>query len=376
MKYIWEHKDWPHFQYDVTSIQDILYQYALETGSLSGGLNQFSPQIQQETIIDFMVSEALKTSEIEGEHYQDEDVRSSILNQLGYATSPLAVKDPRALGIAQLMISVRKGFDEPLNENQLFSWHKMLFSQSPHSRFLEIGMWRTTSEPMQIISGPIGKEKVHFEAPPSDRVPYEMNRFMRWFNDTHPVTGKFKLQGPVRAAIAHLYFESIHPFSDGNGRIGRAIAEKALSQDLQRPVLLSLSTSIYKNKRSYYSQLSQASGNSIDITPWINYFVHIIHEAQLEAKNRVTFVFQKARFWNRYDSIINDRQRRVLQRLFLAGSDGFKGGINSQKYMKIADCSKASATRDLSDLLQKGCLILLPGGGRSTRYDLKLDEVE
>ncbi|MBF0300520.1 MAG: Fic family protein [Oligoflexia bacterium] len=372
MKHIWQIHDWPQFLVDTAKIQDILYQYALETGALSGGLAQLPEEIQQEAMVDTMVAEAIKTSVIEGETFNPEDVRSSILNQLGLVDRPSSIKDPRSVGIAQLMISVRESFNSDIDEQQLFSWHKMVMSSTSRITDLEVGKWRTHKEPMQIVSGPIGSEKIHFEAPPSKIIPLEMDRFIKWFNETHPTRGAVKIQGPIRAAIAHLYFETIHPFSDGNGRIGRAISEKALSQDLQRPALLSLSVAINKDKKQYYQALSNASHGDMDITPWVYYFVNITFEAQLIAKKRINFIFQKVRFWNKYESQINDRQKKVLKRLFNAGADGFEGGINAQKYMRIAACSKATATRDLSDLHKKGCINLLPGGGRSTRYELAI----
>ncbi|MBF0367787.1 MAG: Fic family protein [Oligoflexia bacterium] len=375
MKYIWEKHDWPEFRVDTSKIQGVLYQYALETGALSGGLAQLPEEIQQEAMIDTMVVEALKTSIIEGESFNPEDVRSSILNQLGFTLSSTSIKDPRSIGIAQLMISVRESFNSDIDEQQLFSWHKMIMITSSRITDLEVGKWRTGQAPMQIVSGPIGNEKIHFEAPPSKSIPLEMKRFIKWFNETHPTRGTVKMQGPVRAAIAHLYFETIHPFSDGNGRIGRALSEKALSQDLQRPALLSLSVAINKNRKQYYQSLSHASLGDMDITPWIIYFVNTTYAAQLMAKKRINFIFQKVRFWNKYESQINERQKKVLKRLFQAGVDGFEGGISSQKYMRIAGCSKATATRDLSDLLKKGCINTLPGGGRSTQYELAIGTI-
>jgi Fic family protein len=226
---------------------------------------------------------------------------------------------------------------------------------------------------MQIVSGPIGKEIVHYVAPSSEMLDVEMKRFIDWFNETHPTTGSKKILGPVRAAIAHLYFECIHPFSDGNGRIGRAISEKALSQELGVPVLLKLSQSIWETKKEYYAQLSYASQGSLDITNWILYFVQVVRQAQLQAKETIQFVLRKSQFWKKYTSLLNERQEKVINRMFREGANGFEGGINTMKYMKIAECSKATATRDLSDLLRLGCTYQLPGGGRSTRYQINFE---
>ncbi len=225
---------------------------------------------------------------------------------------------------------------------------------------------------MLIVSGALGYEKIHYEAPPSIRVAKEMTEFIYWFNNTRPNVGKKFIPGPVRAAIAHLYFESIHPFVDGNGRIGRAIAEKALSQDINAPVPFSLSTILQKNKKSYYEELAFGSRKEMEITPWIRFFVTMVCEALREAKSLVSFSIQKLKFWQSHETILNERQKKVLKRIFQSGTSGFEGGLNAKKYMAIANCSKATATRDLSDLLQKGCLTQLASGGRSTRYEVSI----
>lgn len=370
MRYNWQHPQWPKFEYDLTGVQDLLYNYAIEASTLLGGLNQIPEEMQTDAVIDLMVSEALSTSEIEGEKFSDDDVRSSIKKELGISVQT-AIKDPKAVGISKLMISVRNTFNTLLTEEQLFEWHKMVMSLSLNP-YIDIGRWRTSAEPMQIVSGAFGREKVHFEAPPSVVINKEMTRFIEWFNSTHPSYTQSKIAGPVRAAIAHLYFESLHPFSDGNGRIGRAISEKALSEDLGRPVLLSLSTTIYKHKKEYYEALFNASRCQINITSWIQYFVKTVYQAQLDSKKQISFVLQKEKFWHRYKDQLNDRQEQVIARMFKSGIAGFEGGINAQKYMKITDCSKATATRDLAELLEKGCLARLPGSGRNTRYELVL----
>lgn len=372
MSYIWQDKNWPNFVYDLSDIQNILYAYAMETSSLSGSLSQLPEDLQRDAIIDLMVSEAIKTSEIEGERFDDEEVRSSIRKQLGLSYKPAFTQNPKAAGIAHLMISVRQTFPMLLSEEQLFEWHKMVMTEKHHHTNPDVGRWRSSAHPMQIVSGPIGREIVHYEAPPSHRINKDMADFIFWFNKTDPSKNKIKIPGPVRAAIVHLYFECIHPFYDGNGRIGRALSEKALSQELQRPVLLSLSTTIEKNKKEYYKELSYASIGGMNITSWINYFVKVIYQAQLEAKNQITFILEKAKFWNQYASILNDRQEKILSRMFKEGIIGFEGGISARKYAKIAECSKATATRDLAELLKYGCLEQLPGRGRSTSYRIKL----
>jgi Fic family protein len=237
---------------------------------------------------------------------------------------------------------------------------------------IKAGQWRTHIEPMQVISGAIGKETVHFEAPPSATVPTEMSTFIQWFNHTGPGGTQEIKKAPVRAAIAHLYFESIHPFEDGNGRIGRAVAEKALSQTIGRPVLLSLSRTIEANKRLYYESLKKAQ-RSTEISTWIRYFVETILDAQSEAETQIDFTLRKARFFDRYRTLLNDRQSTVLTRMMAEGPQGFEGGMNARKYISITGTSKATATRDLQQLLDIGALILAGNaGGRSTRYEVNI----
>lgn len=370
--YIWQHPNWPEFTYNLSEVEDILYRYALETGIMTGAFSQVSTALQNDAIVDLMIAEATKTSEIEGEKLVYDDLRSSIRNQLGIDTSISRNQDPRAFGIAQLLISNRNTFQAPLTKEMLFEWHKMVISDpSQRQRLIDIAKWRSPeTDPMQIISGPIGREIVHYEAPPSVRVDGEMDRFISWFNETDPLRGTIKIAGPVRAAIAHLYFECIHPFADGNGRIGRAVSEKALSQELGTPVLLKFSETIWKCKKDYYQELSFASKNSLDITGWISFFIKVIYQAQLEAKETIHFVLKKSQFWKKYAGLLNLRQEKVLSRMFKEGPSGFQGGINAKKYMTITDCSKATATRDIAELLNLGCIYQLPGGGRSTSYEI------
>lgn len=378
MKYSWQHPDWPNFTFDETQCRDTLYLYALEAGRLSGGMSQLENTLQYDAYIDLMVSEAINTSQIEGERLDLDDVRSSIKNFLGLSHPPTRVADPRAEGMAALMVDLRNNFTGDLTKATLFKWHQLIIppsENSPLSRDLRVGQWRDSKEPMQIVSGPIGYEKVHYEAPPADHVEAEITRFLDWFNRSNPLRPERDtvLAGPVRSAIAHLWFETIHPFDDGNGRIGRAIAELALAQDLNRPPLLSLSTIIESDKNAYYGGLNKASQFNMDITDWVTWFVDLVLTAQKEAALKVDFVLKKAKFWEKHQhSELNERQRKVLNKLFSAGSDGFEGGLSAKKYMSITSSSKATATRDLSGLVEKGCLHRLEGGGRNTRYALRL----
>lgn len=367
MTYNWQQPDWPDFKYDLLDVEDALFNFAEQTGHVTGLLKAMPEDIQMEAVMDIMVAEAIKTSEIEGEYLSRQDVVSSIRNHLGLNQTPESIKDKRAQGAGELMADARKTYAEPLTEGKLFEWHTVLLKD--HKR-INVGVWRSHEDPMQVISGAIGKEKVHFEAPPSSQVPDEMNRFIRWFNDTAPGGVNKIKKAPVRAAIAHLYFETIHPFEDGNGRIGRAIAEKALSQTLGRPVLLSLSKTIEADKKSYYHALEQAQKNN-DITLWINYFANVVLKAQEQAVSLVNFILKKSRFFDRFKNILNDRQIKVIRRMLEAGPEGFEGGMNAKKYMSITKTSKATATRDLQHLLELGAL-LQEGGGRSTHYFLNI----
>ena len=279
------------------------------------------------------------------------------------------IKDKSAAGLGELMIDVRKTYKEPLSEAKLFAWHKMLLREN---KKMEVGLWRTHEEPMQVISGAMGKEKIHYEAPPSYKVPKEMKKFIQWFNDSGP-RGKSEIKkAPVRSAIAHLYFETIHPFEDGNGRIGRAIAEKALSQTIGRPVMLSLSRTIEAKKNIYYASLEKAQ-RSNEITPWMEYFVKTALDAQREAETQIDFTLKKTKFFDRFKDQFNERQLTVIKRMLEEGTKGFQGGMNATKYIGLTKTSKATATRDMQQLLEIGAFVLAgKAGGRSTSYQVNL----
>jgi Fic family protein len=367
MGYNWQKSDWPHFNYDLKEIEDTLFAFAEETGHITGLLKAMPEAMQIDAIIDIMVAEAIKTSEIEGEYLSRPDVKSSIRNNLGLNTHPEFVKDKKAQGAGELMVAVRKSYADPLSEDTLFAWHKILLGESTR---VTIGGWRSHHEPMQVVSGTIGHEKIHFEAPPSKQVPGEMQKFIQWFNDTAPGAINEIKKAPVRSAIAHLYFETIHPFEDGNGRIGRAIAEKALSQTIGRPVLLSLSQAIEANKKSYYTDLETAQQDN-HITQWIKYFVSTILNAQVRAKQQIDLTLKKAKFFDLHKGKMNDRQLKAIKKMLEAEPEGFQGGMTAKKYESITKVSKATATRDLQMLADLE--VLLPaGGGRSTHYVLNL----
>lgn len=369
MSYNWQLPEWPRFLYDEDKVTAPLFDFARQTGRASGLIEGLTKDIKSHVVIDMMIAEAMKTSEIEGEYLSRKDVMSSIKKNLGFNTSR-QVADKRAQGAAALMADVRDTYKKPLTDQMLFSWHEMIMQGS---RGINTGQWRTHVAPMQVVSGTIGKEKVHFEAPPSKRVPDEMQEFIRWFNQTAPKTKADQFKSPIRSAIAHLYFESIHPFEDGNGRIGRAIAEKALSQGLGYPVLLSLSKSIEANKKAYYKQL-MAAQSTHEVTAWVRHFVNTILNAQEDAEKQIRFSLQKTKYFDHFKEHLNNRHKKVIRRMLDAGEEGFQGGMTAKKYMSITRTSKATATRDLQQLVQLGAL-KPSGSGRSTHYEVALDSV-
>lgn len=368
MAYNWQQNDWPVFKFELQEIDDSLFAFAEETGRIRGMLNAMPDEIQIEAIINTMLAEAIKTSEIEGEYLSRQDVMSSIRKNLGLDANTISIKDKKAQGIGDLMVDVRRSHLEPLTEEKLFEWHRMLMRGS---KGINAGAWREHEVPMQVISGALGREKVHFQAPPSAGIPMEMKRFLEWFNDTGPGGRNEIKKAPLRSAIAHLYFETIHPFEDGNGRIGRVIAEKALSQTLGSPVLLSLSRTIEADKKSYYAALEQAQQDNY-ITAWVKYFVEVILAAQKQANQLLDFTLKKTKYFDYFKGQLNERQTKVIKRMLEAGPDGFTGGMNAAKYISISRTSKATATRDLQHLSEIGAL-LRHSGGRSTHYLLNLE---
>lgn len=365
MFYNWQRPDWPEFRFDLQGLEPVLLAFADHAGRVGGLLEGLPGELGAEALIDLMITEAVKTSAIEGESLNPQDVMSSIRNHLGLNTEPQQVDSRLADGAGELMVCVRESFREVLSESTLFSWHRMLLGGISR---LKVGAWRTGSDPMQVVSGRIDRPTVHFEAPPSDCIPAEMARFIRWFNATAPGEQGSIPHAPVRSALAHLYFETLHPFEDGNGRIGRALAEKALSQGLGRPVLLSLSRAIEARRKEYYEAL-QSAQRSNETTAWIRWFAGIVLQAQQDAEDRIRFVLRKSRFFQHFEHELNERQLKVVHRMFEAGPEGFAGGMNARKYIALTGASKATATRDLQHLAQLGALVPT-GGGRSTRYEL------
>ncbi len=364
MTWNWQHEDWPKFSYDPKVIDAQERTFLLESGAFVGAYRHMSSDDRESLRIELISDEAVKTSAIEGEILNRDSVQSSLRNQLGLGPEHPNVQ-PKERGISEMMLDLYSNFAEPLTEKTLFDWHRMLLGSDQTLQI--IGGWRTHAEPMQVVSGPDYKRKVHFEAPPSDRVPEEMGRFIGWFNDTAP-NDTSSLSALIRAGIAHLWFECIHPFEDGNGRIGRAISEKALAQSLGQPSLIALAYAIDHKRKDYYAALER-NNKDIEITDWLRYFARTVLEAQDATTRRVEFYLGKARFYDRFRDQLNERQAKVIARMFREGADGFEGGLSAENYISITGTSRATATRDLQDLVSKGAL-KRTGELRHTRYHL------
>lgn len=358
--YNWQYKNWPEFKFDSSSIDNKLMKFMLKAGELKGITSALPEAISTDSIIQIMVSEAIKTSEIEGETINRSDVMSSIRKNLGLPISK-EPKDKNAIGLSHLLVDVRNSYKQELTESKILEWHILLMG---NNKRINAGAWRKGTAPMQVISGSASDQKIHFEAPPSKMVPKEMKRYIEWYN-------KSEISSPIiKAAVAHLYFESIHPFEDGNGRIGRAIAEKALSQGLDNPIMFSISKSIEENRSSYYKSLQYAQ-QRLEITKWIEWFASIIIIAQDDAEKTIQFTIKKVKFFDKYDKQFNQRQKKVINRMLDEGINGFKGGMNTKKYISITETSKATATRDLQELVAMNVFVI-KGLGRSTSYEINI----
>lgn len=368
MTWNWQQPDWPTFQWDRTRISAAEEKFLLAAGVAIGSLKHLGEHEHNQIMVELMSGEAVTTSAIEGEVLSRPSVQSSILRQLGLASPHTGRVMPAEQGIAEMMVDLYRSFSEPLSDEMLLNWHRMV--TAGRKDLADIGRYRTSGEPMQIVSGPIGAPKVHFEAPPSKRVPAEMKRFIAWFNRTAP-RGADPIPAVTRAGTAHLYFESIHPFEDGNGRIGRAIAEKAMTQSFGQPVLVSLATSILANQKKYYEALERANRKN-EITEWLAWFAEIALEAQNRSIALVEFVIAKTKLLDRLRGQINERQQKAILRLFREGPDGFKGGLSAGNYSTITGASPATTTRDLAGLVEKGAL-LRTGERKHARYALNLN---
>jgi Fic family protein len=366
MTWNWQQSDWPDFTHDSKALEPLEQQFLLQSGEFIGVCKHIGADDQDTLKIELISDEAVKTSEIEGEILDRASVQSSLRHQFGLGIEQPGVK-PAERGISQMMVDLYRSYAKPLTDKMMCRWHAMLLSENPSIEVL--GGYRTHAEPMQVVSGPDYERTVHFEAPPSNRLPREMKRFIAWFNDTGP-GAKNPLSALKRAGIAHLYFVCIHPFEDGNGRIGRALAEKSLAQNLGQPSLIALAYTIERKRKDYYAALERNNKEN-EITDWLTYFANTVLEAQSNTLKRVDFYVAKARFYERLRGKLNERQEKVVARMFEEGIDGFKGGLSAENYIRISKTSRATATRDLGDLVEKGALTKA-GELRHTRYYLSL----
>lgn len=360
MAWNWERDDWPNFTFDNEALVGFESRFLHESGTLLGAFKHLSKNERQTISVNLISEEALKTSEIEGEYLNRESLQSSIRKQFGLQAEAGKIP-PSEQGVAEMMVDLYENFDAPLEHELLFRWHTMLLGS--RRMIEEIGRYRTGSGTMQIVSGSAGKPQIHFEAPPAKSLPSEMERFVQWFHKT-----KNRLPALTRSGIAHAYFVSIHPFEDGNGRIGRAVSEKALAEALGQPSLIALAQTIEKNKKAYYAALHGINETN-EITSWLSYFAETVLEAQRASLSQVEYAIAKAKFFEKLGAQLNDRQTKVIRKLFDAGPQGFTGGLSAENYRAITKTSRATATRDLTDLLAKGALTKT-GELKHTRYFL------
>lgn len=365
MTYIYELCDWPEFKWDSSSLAAALSRVHHLQGRLIGRMESLGFQVRQESALRSLTEEVVKSSEIEGEKLDPDQVRSSIARQLGMDVAGMVPADGNVEGVVEMMIDATQNCDEELTEERLFAWHAALFPTGRSGlRKIIVGAWRDDAKgPIQVVSGAIGRETIHYVAPPASKLPGEMRAFLKWFESsrtTDPV---------LDAAIAHLWFVSIHPFEDGNGRIARAISDLALARAEHSPQrFYSMSSRIKAEQKEYYDVLEATQKGNLDITRWLGWFLTCLDRALNRAGETAASVIDKAHFWERISDIsINERQRKVLNRLL----DGFDGKLTLSRWANMSHTSKATAGRDLEDLVEKDILARV-GSGRSTNYELVL----
>jgi Fic family protein len=362
--YIHELSDWPRVRWDTDRLAEPLASVRHRQGRLIGRMESMGFGLRQEAVLRTLTADVLKSSEIEGEKLEPDQVRSSIARRLGMDIGALKPADRHIEGIVEMMLDATGHYDQPLTAEQLFSWHAALF---PTGRIgltkITVGAWRDDGTgPMQVISGPIGKERVHFVAPAAARLDHEMTAFLDWFNRPADIDEVLK------AALSHLWFVTIHPFDDGNGRIARAIADMALARsEKSSQRFYSMSTQIRQEREAYYDILGQTQRDGLDITPWMEWFLGCLGRAIDGAESILGAVLMKARFWDSVRSVsLNERQTLILNRLL----DGFEGKLTTSKYAKLTKSSQDTALRDILPLVDRGILMRGPEGGRSTSYSL------
>ena len=362
MRWNWQDPDWPSFRFRPTLLAEREGIFLRQSGVVIGTVRHVPDDERLPLVIELISTEALKTSEIEGEILDLDSVQSSLRRQFGLQSDrPRAA--PAEQGISEMLADLYRRWSEPLDNATLFRWQHWLMQGRNDLR--TVGDYRQHPEPMQVVSGRIDRPKIHFEAPPSSSVAAEMARFCHWFNDTSP-TGETPLPALARAGLAHLYFESIHPFEDGNGRIGRAIAEKVLAQGAGQPSLTALSLLIHRRRKDYYVQL-EAANRTLDIDPWLHWFADLVLAAQEHTLQGLDFLLANTRLWDRLRGQLNERQEKALSRLMRAGIDGFVGGLSASKFMALTGAPAATARRDLAQLVELGAL-RRTGQLKGTRY--------
>lgn len=355
----WQDPNWPQWRVDAKRLSALEDQFLLQSGRLIGAWQHLATETQDQLKIDLLSDEALKTSQIEGEFLDRASVQSSVRRQFGMSVDRRA--GAAEAGIAELMVACFNGFGKTLTHDSLFHWHRLVCADRTDLKV--IGGYRTHPEPMQVVSGPIQKPKVHFEAPPSGTMQDEMAQFVSWFETA-------QLPALTKAGLAHFYFVCVHPFEDGNGRIARALSEKALAQALGQPSLLALSRQIEAQRKAYYDTL-EASNKSLEISDWLVWFAETALAAQAYSIALIDHLIAKTKMLDRLRGQLNPRQEKALIRMFDAGPDGFEGGLSAKNYMTITGTAPATARRDLGDLVSKSALSRT-GERRGTRYWLNI----
>lgn len=362
--FIWQRPEWPRFTWEKGELSELLAGVTHEQGRLLGRMEGLGFRLREEATLNNLTEEVVKSSEIEGERLDPDQVRSSLARRLGMDIGALAPADRIVEGVVEMMLDATQKYNEPLTAERLFGWHAALFptGRSGMSR-IRVGAWRDDSKgPMQVVSGPIGREKVHYVAPPAQRLDGEVDAFLDWFEK------KTDMNGVLKAGLAHLWFVTVHPFEDGNGRIARAIADMALARsEHSRQRFYSMSAQIRRERNDYYDTLERTQSDSLDVTAWLQWFLQCLRRAITGAHGTLASVTHKARFWERHSGApLNERQRKVLNRML----DGFEGKLTSSKWAKLTQCSQDTASRDIAALVNLGILKKGPAGGRSTSYAL------
>jgi len=363
-KYIHELKQWPDFSWDNKKLTEKLAQVRHSQGRLVGRMEGLGFALQKEAVLQSLTEEVVKSSAIEGENLNRDQVRSSVAKRLGIDVGGL-VKSPRNVeGIVELMIDATQKYNQPLTQERLFAWHAALFPTGYSGMTkIRVGLWRNDSNgPMQVVSGAIGRERVHFQAPAAKKLASEMKAFLKWFNK------ESALDSVLKAALAHIYFVTIHPFEDGNGRIARAIADMTLARsENSSKRFYSMSSQINTDRKDYYEILESTQKGRLDVTNWINWFLDCLERAIQGSENTLSTILIKAKFWERHEGKkINERQRKIINKLL----DGFEGKLTSSKWATLCKCSQDTASRDIEDLIKQNILQKSSEGGRSTSYFL------